>query len=221
MPTLANRNGNLADEADSLTGDVGGPNLANLLSQKLGYAVSANEPYYTPGCVFSTQCVFPNAIIPRRAWAVPSQNLLQYIPAPNVGDGSFSTASVGKILRDDKGSFRVDGNSERWGLLSAYYYFDDYRLNNPYPTGQGGANVPGFAALKLTRDSVQTREEWGNEFVKFDPGRREGKRPPLEQGDTEELFELSDLSTDRRLLNTVRNVADGFCYPAMAGDVIK
>src|SRR4029079_5961734 len=90
VPTLANRNGNLADEAGSLTGEVGGPNLANLLSGKLGYKVSANEPYYTPGCVFSTQCVFPNPIIPRRAWAVPSQNLLKYIPAPNVGDSTFS-----------------------------------------------------------------------------------------------------------------------------------
>jgi hypothetical protein len=154
VPTLANRNGNLADEAGSLTGDVGGPNLANLLSGKLGYKVSANEPYYSPGCVFSTQCVFPNAIIPRRAWAVPSQNLLKYIPAPNVGDSTFSTASVGKILRDDKGSFRVDGNSEHWGLLTAYYYLDDYDLNNPYPTGQGGANVPGFAALNLGRGQL-------------------------------------------------------------------
>ena len=39
----------------------------------------------------------------------------------------------------------MDGNT-RWGSLSAYYFSDDYRLNNPYPTGQGGANVPGFNA---------------------------------------------------------------------------
>jgi hypothetical protein len=154
VPTLADRTGNLADDAASLTGEVGGPNLATLLSQKLGYPVSANEPYYTPGCVLSTQCVFPNAVIPQRAWSAPAKNLLQYIPAPNVGDSTFSTGSVGKYLRDDKGSLRVDGNSDRWGLLSAYYYLDDYSLNNPYPTGQGGANVPGFAAVNLGRSQL-------------------------------------------------------------------
>jgi hypothetical protein len=53
-------------------------------------------------------------------------------------------------VRDDKGSFRIDGNS-RLGLLSAYYFVDDYRLDNPYPGAQGGANVPGFDALTIGR----------------------------------------------------------------------
>jgi hypothetical protein len=53
-------------------------------------------------------------------------------------------------VRDDKFAYRVDGNS-RLGLLSGYYFFDDYRLDNPYPGQQGGANVPGFDALTLGR----------------------------------------------------------------------
>jgi len=154
VPSLANRAGNFSDSAASLTGAVGGPYLAGLLSQKLGYAVSANEPYYTPGCVNPGACVFPNAIIPQRAWSDPARHLLQYIPTPNLGDATFSTASEGKTLRDDKSSFRADANSEHWGLFSAYYYFDDYRLDNPYPTGQGGATVPGFAALDLGRSQL-------------------------------------------------------------------
>ena len=48
-------------------------------------------------------------------------------------------------------SYRIDGNSKRWGLLSVYYFFDDFTLNNPYPTGQGGASVPGFSALNTGR----------------------------------------------------------------------
>lgn len=48
----------------------------------------------------------------------------------------------------------MDGNSERWGQLSAYYFFDDYFVNNPYPTGQGGASVPGFSALNLGRAQI-------------------------------------------------------------------
>ena len=154
VPTLANRNGNLADEASSLTGTVGGKNLADLLSGALGYPVVANERYYTPGCVSSSQCVFPNAVIPQRAWSAPATNLLSNIPTPNVGDSSFSTGAFGKILNDNKGSGRVDANSDRWGQLSAYYYLDNYNLNNPYPTGQGGANVPGFSALNTGRSQL-------------------------------------------------------------------
>lgn len=152
--SLADRTGDLLDKASSLTGTVAGPHLADLLSQKLGYPVAANELYYKPGCTLVTQCVFPNAIIPQRAWSEPAKHLLQYIPLPNIGDSTFSTASEGKKLRDDKGSFRVDGNAGRWGFLSGYYYFGDYRLNNPYPSGQGGATVPGFAALNIGRSQL-------------------------------------------------------------------
>jgi hypothetical protein len=151
VPSLANRAGNFADQADSLTGEVSGPYLANLLTQRLGYGVSANEPYYFRGCSTPALCVFPNAVIPQRAWSEPSNHLLPYIPTPNSGDSTFSTSAYGKVLRDDKGSFRLDANTIGAGAISGYYFFDDYRLDNPYPTGQGGASVPGFAALNLGR----------------------------------------------------------------------
>ncbi len=154
VPTMAERAGDFRGQTDSLTGDVGGPYLANLLQQKLGYGVSANEPYYVPGCTTTATCVFPNAQIPQQVWSEPAKHLLQYIPPPNLGDSTFTTAAEGKTLRDDKGSFRVDASSARWGLFSAYYYFDDYSLDNPYPTGQGGATVPGFAALNLGRGQL-------------------------------------------------------------------
>ncbi len=154
VPSLADRSGNLLDQASSLTGSVGGPFFANLLSQKLGYLVSANEPYYTPGCVVSTQCVFPNAIIPQQAWSEPARHLLQFIPSPNIGGALFSTGAQGQKLRDDKASVRIDGHSGRWGTLSAYYFVDDYSVDNPYPTGQGGASVPGFNALNLGRSQL-------------------------------------------------------------------
>jgi Carboxypeptidase regulatory-like domain len=154
VPSLAARTGNLRDQAASLTGHVTGPYLANLLSQRLGYSVSAGEPYFTPGCASSAQCVFPNAIIPQQAWSEPARHLLQFIPAPNAPNSRFSTGSQGQKVRDDKASFRVDGNSGGWGQLSAYYFIDDYSLDNPYPTGQGGASVPGFDALNLGRGQL-------------------------------------------------------------------
>lgn len=151
VPSLADRSGNLSDQKLGLTGAVSGPYLANLLSQKLGYSVTANEPYYTPGCTSDTQCVFPNSVVPEKAWSEPARHLLQYIPTPTSGSSTFSTGAFGEKVRDDKASLRVDGNSVPWGQLSAYYFFDDYFVNNPYPTGQGGASVPGFNALNLGR----------------------------------------------------------------------
>ncbi|HTA47664.1 MAG TPA: carboxypeptidase regulatory-like domain-containing protein [Bryobacteraceae bacterium] len=151
VPTLAERSGDMSGIASQLTGTVNGPYLVNLLTQKLGYGVSTSEPYYTPGCATNLQCVFPNAIIPQSAWSAPAQHLLQYVPLPNTGSGDFSSGADGQKTRDDKGSFRVDGNSNRAGMLTGYYFFDDYTVNNPFPTGQGGASVPGFDALNLGR----------------------------------------------------------------------
>ena len=156
VPSLADRAGNLSDQASSLTGTVSGPYLANLLQGKLGYGVTSGESYYTPGCNTSSECVFPNAIIPQRAWSAPAQNLLHYIPAPNDGPGIFTTGAQAQVLRDDKASFRVDASSKRMGMLTAYYFFDDFTVNNPYPTGQGGASVPGFNALNFGRGQLFT-----------------------------------------------------------------
>ncbi len=150
VPSTQDRSGNLSDLASSLTGSVTGQNLANLLSRDLGYTVVPGERYYTPGCASPLQCVFPNAVIPTSAWSAPARNLLQYIPQPNAGANTFLTSAYNETLRDDKGAYRLDYNS-RWGLLSAYYFIDDYTLNNPYPVGQSGASVPGFNALYLGR----------------------------------------------------------------------
>jgi hypothetical protein len=155
VPSLLNRGGDFSDFADQLSGTVTGEYWANQLASKLGYGVTPGEPYYTPGCSNPARCVFPNATIPQRAWSTPAQKLLQYIPAPNVSGGYFSTSAVDKRLRDDKGAIRGDANT-RFGMLSSYYFADDYSLNNPYPTLQGGANVPGFNALNQGRSQLFT-----------------------------------------------------------------
>jgi len=151
VPSVQDRAGNLADIAGTLTGRVSGSSLANLLSTKLVHTVSAGEPYYTPGCTSPSLCVFPNAAIPQKAWSAPALNLLQYIPPPNEGTDQFSTSAFPQTVRDDKTSGRIDANVGRWGQLSAYYSFDDYRLDNPYPGQQGGASLPGFDALTIGR----------------------------------------------------------------------
>ena len=150
VPSNADRIGNLSDLTTGTTGNqlsglVSGPNLANILTQELGYQVVSGEPYYLSGCSSSSTCVFPNAVIPQNAWSVPAQRMLQYIPAPNTASGTFSTSAYNQTVRDDKAGSRVDWNT-RWGLLSAYYFIDDFYLVNPYPVAQSGASVPGFSA---------------------------------------------------------------------------
>ena len=148
---------------------VSGPGWAKTLSQSFGYSIVAGEPYYFPSCtstVYASRsstpyaCALPTLQIPSTAWSLPAQRLLQYIPVPNQpapnqppsnqAGSFFSTSANNQALRDDKGALRLDANSN-WGLTSAYYFLDDYSLNNPYPVAQGGASVPGFNALYLGR----------------------------------------------------------------------
>jgi hypothetical protein len=147
VPTLANRTGNFADAASTLTGQVNGSYLAQTLSSRLGYGVTDGELYYTPNCTSTLQCVFPNAMIPQRALSAPATRLLQYIPTPNAGSDIFSSGAAKNRLNDDKGSIRLDLNSEKRGTLYLYNFADGYNQNNPYPSGFGGATVPGFNAL--------------------------------------------------------------------------
>ena len=136
VPSMADRTGNLSDSLGSLTGSVSGDSWAQTLSQRLGYPVTNGEPYSQ---------VFPAGMIPMSAWSAPAKALLQYIPEPNLGTSSFSTSSYAQTVRDDKGALRVDAGT-RLGQLSLYGFVDDYSLLNPYPTGQGGATLPGFNA---------------------------------------------------------------------------
>jgi hypothetical protein len=147
VPSASDRIGNLSDLSSQLSGIVSGPTFANQLTQELGYAVVAGEPYYVAGCASATQCVFPNATIPQQAWAGPGRNLLQYIPAPNTANGAFATSAFNQVLNDDKGAARIDFTNSRLGLISAYYFIDNFTLDNPYPIAQSGASVPGFNAL--------------------------------------------------------------------------
>src|SRR5579883_998371 len=63
VPSLAERAGNFSDAANLFSSPTAGPfavagaALASQLQNSLGYPVSQGEPYYTPGCTTSTQCV--------------------------------------------------------------------------------------------------------------------------------------------------------------------
>lgn len=83
VPSLADRGGDLRDQTAALLASdpanggtgVAGPYWAKILSQRLGYAVTSGEPYYTQGCTMAAQCVFPNAIIPTAAFSRVAKKL--------------------------------------------------------------------------------------------------------------------------------------------------
>ena len=150
VPSLADRTGNLIDQASALessdpaNGGLGvqGAYFASVLSQELGYPVTNGEPYYSVGCTDTATCVFPNAVIPANAISPVAQNMLKYIPTPNVpGQDAYQTAAFNQTLTDNKGGIRVDTNT-RFGALFGYYFADKYSEVNPYYS----VNIPGFDA---------------------------------------------------------------------------
>ncbi len=141
---------------------VNGSYWAGVLAGQFNYGVTAGEPYYFQAtdynpvtnaqygvsCTTSAQCVFPGGQIPTTAFSSISNNLLKYIPA--TANGVFSTSANSQRIRDDKTSGRVDANSH-FGMISAYYFFDDYTLHNPYTPA---SSIPGFGSVGTGRAQV-------------------------------------------------------------------
>src|SRR6202045_4158865 len=132
VPSMANRAGNFSD-SPTFTGKVNGPYLAHTLSNLLGYQVTSGERFSN---------VFPGNVIPQSAFAIPATKMLQYIPSPNLATNDFESTSQALTIHDEKAAGRVDWNTDRSGNFSFYYFYDKYNLDNPYPSGFGGATVP-------------------------------------------------------------------------------
>jgi hypothetical protein len=154
VPTVDQRNGTFDPtafvDANGNPQTVKGNYWAGVLSQRLGYTVRNGEPY--SGCGDTANCVFPNGVIPQRAFAAPVPHLLPYIPAPNAGDGLFADASQKSTVNDDKMGQRVDFVNGMTGNWSFYYHFDDSTVYDPL----AAASVPGFPAVTPTRAQLAT-----------------------------------------------------------------
>jgi len=156
VPSNAERGGDFSssDDENTLSGTaVNGGYWANILSTRLGYAVSDGEPYYTPGCASTADCVFPNAQVPQTAWDPVAPHILPLIPAPNSGI-NFETAAYPETLQDDKGGLRVDFNTHL-GQLSAYYFYNPWDNGSPYDNSDG-ANLPGFLDTSIGSAQLAT-----------------------------------------------------------------
>jgi hypothetical protein len=132
---------------------VQGSAWANQLTQQLagqlnGQTVDVGEAYYVPNCTAAggsgtTKCVFPNLSLTPANFNGISSRLLPFILPANNANGTFSTSAQKLNLHDNKFSGRVDDNT-RFGLLSAYYYFDKFDRVDPY-WASNAQLYPGFS----------------------------------------------------------------------------
>jgi Carboxypeptidase regulatory-like domain len=132
---------------------VQGAAWANQLTQQLagqlnGQTVDVGEAYYVPNCTAgggggTTKCVFPNLSLTPANFNGISSKLLPFILPANNANGTFSTSAQKLDLNDNKFSGRVDDNT-RFGLLSAYYYFDKFDRVDPY-WASNAPLYPGFS----------------------------------------------------------------------------
>jgi hypothetical protein len=149
VPTDAQRNGTFDPgsfvDANGNPLTVTGDYWASVLSSRVGYAVTSGEPY--GGCSNPGDCVFPNGVIPQRAFAKPAVGILPYIPLQNQGSGLFSDSSQKNTVRDDKMGQRVDFLNQMTGNWSFYYHYDDSTVDSALPA----ASVPGFPSTTPSR----------------------------------------------------------------------
>jgi hypothetical protein len=148
VASVAQRSGDFSAVPTVLSSKVGGSGTsqkawAQQLSARLGYTVTQGEPYYSPGCSLTTQCVFPNGKIPTAGFDPVGKKLSAYVPLPTDSSGiNFRTAAYNSTLADDKGAARVDFNT-RLGNLFVYYFRDHFNGQTPFFRH---TNVPGFSS---------------------------------------------------------------------------
>lgn len=122
----------------NLTGTVTGPYWAQTLSKRLGYSVTDGQAYST---------VFPDGVIPERAFSSAAKGTIGYIPLPNRGSDIYVSSTEPIRTRDDMAGQRVDWLNKLTGNWSGYYYFQDTDINDPF----GDSSFLGLASASRAR----------------------------------------------------------------------
>ena len=132
------------------TGSIGYQTVADVLNGRPGCSDAAGAPIVL-GANYSA--IFPGSHIPAECMDPTAVDMMsQFVPGANRSDGTFQTVAGIHRDRTDQFTFKLDHRINDRQNLSAYYYFNDSTLFDPYSRFQaGGANVLQFGANTAER----------------------------------------------------------------------
>jgi outer membrane receptor protein involved in Fe transport len=155
VPSDAERAGDFS-AGSTFSGVLNDPNgtvsaLLNSRGTCAADVAAAGGAAIQPGANFSD--IFPNNQIPVSCMDPTAADLMnQFVPRANRPDGTFQTVAGIHKDRTDQFTAKLDHRINDKQNLSAYYYFNDSNLFDPYARFQaGGSNVLNFGAGTLER----------------------------------------------------------------------
>src|SRR5947209_4651388 len=156
VPDALERAGNFS-EGPAFAGGIQDDFVAQTLNGRPGCVAALGGtpiplPSTQPNLITPYSSIFPGNIIPQACQDPVAVDLLQqYVPLPNTQNGFYQGVLTGTD-RQDQSTFRFDHRINDKQNFSAYYYFTDETLFNPFNNFQAaGANVPGFGASTKQR----------------------------------------------------------------------
>jgi len=150
VPTDAERLGDFSADGGAFAGVITDQTVADTLNSRVGCAAAAAD-VIQPGAAYAD--LFPNSQIPAPCMDPTAVDMMnQFVPQANRPDGTFQTVAGIHKDRTDQFTFKFDHRINNKQNLSAYYYFNDSNLFDPYSRFQaGGATSLGFGAGTLER----------------------------------------------------------------------
>jgi Carboxypeptidase regulatory-like domain/TonB-dependent Receptor Plug Domain/TonB dependent receptor len=148
VPTPEERTGDFSGQS-VFSGTLTDQNVADVLNARTGCAAAVATAGGAPiaaGTAFSD--IFAGNVIPTPCMDPTSLDLLnQFVPASNRPDGTFQTVAGIHRDRTDQFTAKFDHRINDKQNFSAYYYFNDSTLFDPYSRFQsGGASTLDFGA---------------------------------------------------------------------------
>ena len=161
LPTAAETSGDFSagGTASPFSGNLTSPLVANILQNRTGCNAALTPAGQTAlasaagGTSVPYSSIFPNNQIPTQCFDPVAVNLFQQFVQPFDPSGTgLAVTSPNKRDRGDQATARLDHKISANQQLSAYYYFDDDAIFQPFALFQAaGADVPGFGSLFATR----------------------------------------------------------------------
>lgn len=153
VPTADERAGNFAGQS-RFSGTLNDQFVADTLNARPGCTAAVQTAGGDPiaaGNDFSN--IFPGNVIPTECMDPTSVDLMnQFVPPSNRPDGTFQTVAGIHKDRTDQFTVKFDHRINNKQNFSAYYYFDDSTLFDPYARFQaGGATTLDFGANSQNR----------------------------------------------------------------------